>query len=75
MKAVHMYQYKAILRKTGDLIAEGHTFNEIEHGIKHFKRAQKRGEHTNGNDRIEIYHTRRNKLFGFKAKDELVKVI
>lgn len=70
-----MYQYRAILRKNGDVIAEGHTIEAIDHAIKHFRREQKHGIHTHGNDRIEIYHTKRNKLLGFLAKEELLKVV
>lgn len=71
-----MYQYKAILRSTGEVIHEGHTIKEIEHAIVHFKREQRKGLHTHANDRIDIYHAIRNKLLGTnKSKKELIKTI
>ena len=71
-----MYQYKAVLRSTKEVIAEGHNITDIEHSIVHFKRAQKKGEHTHGNDLIDVYHIQRDKVHGkHEAKEVLVKTI
>lgn len=71
-----MYQYKAILRSTGEVIHEGHTIQEVEHAVVHFRREQRKGLHTHGNDKIDIYHAIRNKLFGWrKSRKELIKTV
>ena len=41
-----MYQYKAILKSTREVVAEGHSLEDLEKQIKHFKREQKRNIHT-----------------------------
>ena len=55
-----MYQYKAILRSDSKVIVEGHTIEEIEHGIKSFQRKHKTGEHTRSNEIIDIFHMYRD---------------
>ena len=65
-----MYQYKAILKSTKEVIAENHSKEQIMHDIKHFKREQAKNIHTHGNDQIEIYHTFRD-----GSKDKLIKVV
>ena len=65
-----MYQYKAILKSTKETVAEGHTVQDVENQIVHFKRQQKRGEHTDMNVPVEIFHIYRN-----GEKEELVKII
>lgn len=71
-----MYQYKAVLRSNKKFITEGHTLADIEAGIKHYRRGQKHGEHTHGNDQIEIFHIKRNKVWGKRnAKAVLIKVV
>lgn len=71
-----MFQYKAILRSNGALVAEGHTITDVSHQVKAFRRMQRKGEHTSSNVPIDIFHVKRNKLFGRgKCKEELIKVI
>ncbi|MCK5867131.1 MAG: hypothetical protein KAG14_01905 [Mycoplasmataceae bacterium] len=69
-----MYQYKAVLKSSKKVIAEGHSVEDVEHKVKHFKREQKKGLHTKGNDVIEIIHNKINHISGNK-KEELIKVI
>ncbi len=69
-----MYQYKAVLKHNKEVIAEGHNLEDIEKGIKHFKREQKKGIHTNMNNAIEIIHVKRDQLHG-DGKDEIIKVV
>ncbi|MBN3534680.1 MAG6790 family protein [Mycoplasma procyoni] len=71
-----MYQYKAILKSTKEVIAQNHTLEDLEKDIKHFIREQKRGIHTNSNVPIEIYHVQRDKTSGVEnSKEKLVKVL
>lgn len=65
-----MYQYKAILKSTKEVIAQNHTIDKLENDIKHFKREQKKGVHTRANDSIEIFHVHRD-----DGKEELIKII
>lgn len=69
-----MYQYKARLKQSQEIIAEGHTLEEVEKQIIHFKREQKKGIHTNMNNQIEIIHIQRDQIKG-KGKEKLVKVV
>ena len=69
-----MYQYKAVLKRSKEIIAEGHSIEDIEKQIVHFKREQKHGFHTNMNNEIEIFHVRRDQLHGDK-KNDLIKVV
>lgn len=69
-----MYQYKGKLKSTKEVIAEGHSIEEIEKLILHFKRGQKKKKHTDGNVPIEIYHVQINHVTG-KYKDKLIKVV
>ena len=69
-----MYQYKAILKSNKEVIAEGHNVEDIEHKVKHFKREQKKGLHTKGNDVIEIIHNKIDHISG-KKKEQLIKVL
>lgn len=71
-----MYQYKAILRSSQEVVAHGHTIEDVEKQIVHFKRQQKKGVHTNQNNPIDIFHVERNKTSGsHKSKHILVKSI
>ncbi|UWD33906.1 MAG6790 family protein [Mesomycoplasma molare] len=71
-----MYQYKAVLKSTKEIIAKGHTLEDIEKEIVHFIREQKKGIHTNSNVPIEVYHIQRNKTDGTNlSKEKLVKTI
>lgn len=65
-----MYQYKAILKSTQEVIAENHSVDQLLADIKHFKREQKHGEHTRSGDSIEIFHVHRD-----GSKKELIKVV
>ncbi len=69
-----MYQYKAVLKSTKETIANGHSIDDIEKQIIHFKREQKHGLHTNMNDKIEIFHVKRDQLHG-DGKDVLIKTV
>ncbi|WKX02369.1 MAG6790 family protein [Candidatus Mycoplasma mahonii] len=69
-----MYQYKAMLRRNKEVIAEGHTVEGIEKQVLHYKRGQKKGEHTNMNNEIEIIHIKRDQLHG-NPKETLIKVV
>ncbi|VEU59316.1 MAG6790 family protein [Mesomycoplasma neurolyticum] len=70
-----MYQYKAILKSSKKVIAEGHTLEDVEKEIIRFIREQKKGLHTEGNIPIEIYHIERDKKKGNHfSKDKLIKI-
>lgn len=69
-----MYQYKAMLKNDKKVIAQGHSVEDIEKQIIHFKREQKKGLHTHMNDQIEIFHIKRDQLHG-EGKEVLVKVV
>lgn len=71
-----MYQFRAVLRSTNEIISEGHTIDDVEKDIVHFKRQQKHNAHTRGNEKIVIYHMKRHKVFGFKRPaKKLVKIM
>ncbi|PAF54693.1 MAG6790 family protein [Mycoplasmopsis agassizii] len=71
-----MYQYKAILKSTKEVVAEGHSVKDVENDIKAYRRAQKKGEHTKGQELIEIYHVFREKTEGEdNSKKELIKTV
>lgn len=71
-----MYQYKAILKSTKQKIAEGHSIEDIEKQVVHFRREQKYGIHTRKNEPIEIIHLHRNKTIGVgHSKEEIIKII
>ena len=65
-----MYQYKAVLKSSKEVVAQNHTIEQLMHDIKHFKREQKHGVHTQGNELIEIFHVHRD-----TGKEEFVKVV
>ncbi|VEU71041.1 MAG6790 family protein [Mycoplasmopsis glycophila] len=67
-----MYKYKARLLSHGEIIAQANSLEDLEGLIKGFRRGQKRGEHTQGNEKIEIIHVERNNLEGKKASKEVV---
>ncbi|MDJ1646726.1 MAG6790 family protein [Mycoplasma phocimorsus] len=67
-----MYQYKAILNSTKEVIASEHTIEEIEKRIVHFKRRQKYHEHTRANEKISIYHVIRNNKEGAESSKEVL---
>lgn len=71
-----MFQYKAILKSTKEVIAEGHSVDDVEKQVITYRRGQKRGEHTRSNENIEIIHVHRNKKEGTQhVKEELIKII
>ena len=69
-----MYQYKAILRSTREVVTEGHDLEDVLSGVKTFRRGEKNGEHTNSNIPIDIYHVKRDKVSGHH-NDVLLKTI
>ena len=69
-----MYQYKAVLKSTKEVIAEGHSVDEIEKSVLHFRRQQKRNEHTEMNVPVEVIHVKKN-VEKNSYKEELVKII
>ena len=70
-----MYQYKAVLKSTKEIIAEGHSVEDIEKQVLHFKRQQKYGLHTHMNDQVEVFHVMQNHVDGQKHKEKLLKLI
>lgn len=69
-----MYQYKARLQSNHEVIAEGHTVEEIEAAIVSYRRAQKHGEHTRGNEPIEVIDVRRKQLTG-ERDEKVLKIL
>lgn len=71
-----MYKYKAKLISSQEIIAEGNDLKDIEAQVLSFRRKQKYGHHTSGNERVEIIHIERDSLKGkHKSKEVIVKVI
>lgn len=70
-----MYQYKAVLVSSKEVITEGHTLEEIEHALIAYRRQAKKGVHPHTNDQIKIVHVRRNKLWGRKSTEEIIKIV
>lgn len=69
-----MYQYKARLKSSLKVIAEGHSIEDVENQIIHFKRGQKRGEHTYMNVPIEIIHVLRDQKTGI-GKEVILRIV
>ena len=69
-----MYQYKAVLLKKKEVIAQGHTVEDVEKQIIHFKREQKYGLHTDMNNQIQIIHVKRDQVHG-TGKEEVIKIV
>ena len=69
-----MFQYKAVLRSNKNVISEGHDVVDVIHGAKSYRRGEKKGEHTNSNVPIDIYHVKRDKVSGLH-QDVLIKTI
>ncbi|CAM9096784.1 MAG6790 family protein [Mycoplasma marinum] len=69
-----MYQYKAVLKSTKEIIAQGHTLEDIEKEVVGFRRGHKHGIHTDSNVQIEIFHILRDQKEG-NGKDRLIKVV
>ncbi|WP_406617365.1 MAG6790 family protein [Mycoplasmopsis adleri] len=71
-----MYKYKAKLISTQEIIAEANTIDDLEGLILGYRRKQKLGQHTSGNEKVEIIHVERNSLGGkHKSREEIVKVV
>ncbi|AKF41218.1 hypothetical protein MCANUFG4_00898 [Mycoplasmopsis canis UFG4] len=71
-----MYKYKAKLLSNSEIIAKANTLEELEGLIKGFRRGQKHGVHTQGNEKIEIIHIERDHLRGeHHSKEVLIKVV
>jgi len=69
-----MYQYKAVLKSTKEVIAEGHSVEDIEHAVLHYRRQQKNNSHTEMNVPVEVIHVKHNVEKNIN-KEELVKII
>ena len=69
-----MYQYKAVLKSTKEIISKGHTIEDVEKEIIGFRRGHKYGLHTDSNVQVEIYHVLRDQKEGH-GKDKLIKVV
>ncbi len=69
-----MYQFKARLKSSLEVVAEGHSIEDIENQIKRFRRSQKRGEHTKMNEPIEIIHVFRE-LKRNQGKEVILKIV
>ena len=65
-----MYQYKGLLKSSREIVAEGHTVEDIEHEVLHFRREQKKAIHTKGNEPVEVVH-----VFRDGEKEKLIKII
>lgn len=71
-----MYQYKAKLVSSQEIIAEANNLEDLNAQIISFRRGQKRGEHTSGNEPIQIIHIERNSLKGKNlSKEEIIKTV
>ncbi|MHA0272444.1 MAG6790 family protein [Mycoplasma sp. 48589B] len=71
-----MYKYKARLLNKDEVVAQANTIEELEGLIKGFRRGQKHGLHTMGNEKIEIIRVERNHLEGKEAsKEVLLKIV
>ncbi|CAC13348.1 unknown; predicted coding region [Mycoplasmopsis pulmonis] len=71
-----MYQYKAILKSTREVVAEGHTIEDVEKSVKTYRRGQKRNQHTSAHVGVEIIHVLRDKKEGADhSKEKLIKII
>lgn len=68
-----MYQYKAILSSTREVIAQEHTIEDLENAVLHYRRGQKKGEHTLGNVKVEVYHIEND--HDGRIKEKLIKSI
>ena len=69
-----MYQYKAMLKSNRTIIAEGHSVEDIEHAVLHFRRQQKKNAHTKMNEPVEVIHVKHN-VEKNQHKEELIKII
>lgn len=71
-----MYKYRAKLISTQEIIAEANTLEDLDGLILGYRRKQKLGEHTNGNEKIEVIHVEKDSLRGkHKSKEVVLKVV
>ncbi|UWV84405.1 MAG6790 family protein [Mycoplasmopsis felis] len=71
-----MYKYKAKLISSSEIIAKANSLQELEGLIKGFRRGQKHGVHTQGNEKIEIIHVERDHLKGeHYSKEVVIKIV
>ncbi|TDV24316.1 hypothetical protein BCF59_0275 [Mycoplasmopsis mustelae] len=67
-----MYKYKARLLSSNEVVAKANSLDELEGLIKGFRRGQKHGVHTQGNEKIKIVHVERDHLKGEHFSKEVV---
>ncbi len=71
-----MYKYKAKLIVNQEIIATANSLEDIEAAVLGCRRKQKVGDHTSGNEKVEIIHVERDSLKGkHKSKEVVLKVI
>ncbi|VEU75503.1 Uncharacterised protein [Mycoplasmopsis maculosa] len=71
-----MYKYKAKLISTQEVVAQANTLEDLDGMILGYRRKQKVGEHTNGNEKIQIIHVERDSLKGkHKSKEIILKEV
>ncbi|MBT1397854.1 hypothetical protein FCM72_00425 [Mycoplasma bovis] len=71
-----MYKYKAKLIVNQEIIATANSLEDIEAAVIGYRRKQKVGDHTSGNEKVEIIHVERDSLKGkHKSKEVVLKVI
>ncbi|WP_280125012.1 MAG6790 family protein [Mycoplasmopsis bovis] len=72
-----MYKYKAKLIVNQEIIATANSLEDIEAAVLlGYRRKQKVGDHTSGNEKVEIIHVERDSLKGkHKSKEVVLKVI
>lgn len=71
-----MYKYKAKLIVNQEIIATANSLEDIEAAVLGYRRKQKVGAHTSGNEKVEIIHVERDSLKGkHKSKEVVLKVI
>ena len=66
-----MYQYKAILNSSKEVIKKDHTIEDIEKFIVGWRRKNA----DKSSEKIEIIHVFRSNKLTWKSKEELVKVV
>ncbi|MGL6125155.1 MAG: MAG6790 family protein [Metamycoplasmataceae bacterium] len=66
-----MYQYKAVLTSSKEVLTKDHTIEDIEKFIVGWRRRNA----SKANENIEIIHVFRNNKLSWKSKEELVKIV
>ncbi|MGV2392458.1 UNVERIFIED_CONTAM: hypothetical protein O8I53_05470 [Campylobacter lari] len=71
-----MYKYKARLISSQEVIAQANHLDDLDGMILSYRRKQKAGEHTSGNERIQVIHVERDSLKGkHKSKEVILKEV